>query len=242
MRSTQAKKQCRTTENPQIADYGQYVKHTSTKLELPFCIFRELFLYYSTSPQVNKSTSLQVERQAAVSKQLTNIFGGTVTTIDYIVIGVLLFSTIKGFFRGLIVEVLSIVGLIGGLYLASRFYPSLQSLGIAIGIPSAVARIIAYILILCLVTGAAAWLGSILTKIAKKLFMGWLNRLAGAIFGFIEGALVIIILLVVVSLTPWKDKVEVWRKESKAVKIMLQAADPFIKQFENKKLDIFQSI
>jgi len=165
-----------------------------------------------------------------------------VTPIDYIVIGILIFSTLKGFFRGLIVEVLSIVGLVGGLYLAGRFYPALQSWGMAIGVPSAIARIIAYILILCLVSGAAAWLGSVLTKAAKRLFMGWLNRLAGAIFGFIEGALIIIILLIVISLTPWKNKVEVWRKEAKTVKILLRAADPFIKQFENKKLDIQKSI
>jgi len=165
-----------------------------------------------------------------------------VTTPDYVVIGVLIGFTIKGVFRGLIVEVMSIVGLIGGLYLASRYYPLLQNWGITIGIPAAVAKIVAFLLILCIVSGLADLLGSILTKAAKKLFMGWLNRAAGAVVGFIEGSVIIVAFLVVMSLSPWKDKVPEWRKSAKSIEILMQYAEPYLKQLEIKNLDLPKTV
>ena len=67
----------------------------------------------------------------------------------------------------------------------------------------AVANVIGFLLIALLVMGLAGIAGKILSKTVHRMGLGCLDRLAGAAFGFFQGALlVMLVILVAVAFFP----------------------------------------
>lgn len=165
------------------------------------------------------------------------------TYVDYIILGGLAFFLVKGYFKGLINQVMSIAGMISGLIIAWKFYPLVSQFGTDLGIPETVSMVISFILIYAAVVFIAKFLGKILHKLAKALFLGWVNRLAGALFGLIEGLLLITILLVLISFTPLNRTMEDLKKDSPVLDFMHRIAAPFSEEIDNSKslnLDVLQ--
>jgi membrane protein required for colicin V production len=108
--------------------------------------------------------------------------------IDIIVIVLLAVPTFIGLKIGLIKAVLSIVGVIVGVVLAGQFYEPLADAMGFISNPS-LAKFVAFAIILIgvmVIAGVAAWL----IKWAVSLVMlGWVNRIGGAVIGFLVGAI-----------------------------------------------------
>ncbi len=116
--------------------------------------------------------------------------------LDIVIIVLLVLSVFGGLRAGLIRSLLSLVGVIAGIMLAGRFYPGLaQRLAF---IPSEqAANIIAFAIILIVVMVAAGLLGMLLNWIMKSIMLGWLNRVGGAVFGLVMGALFISAILAI---------------------------------------------
>jgi membrane protein required for colicin V production len=109
--------------------------------------------------------------------------------LDIILLVALVIPTFIGLRQGLIKAVLSLVGIIVGVVLASNFYENVANLFSFISNPD-VANIIAFILILVVVMVIATLLARLLKTVVKLVMLGWVNHLGGAIFGFIMGAIV----------------------------------------------------
>lgn len=108
--------------------------------------------------------------------------------LDIVILAGLALSVIAGFKTGLIKAVLSLAGLIIGVLLAGQFYvPLSQRLGF-ISNPE-IARVVAFAIILILVMIVAAIIAMVLTRTAEAILLGWLNRLGGAVFGLVSGAI-----------------------------------------------------
>lgn len=107
--------------------------------------------------------------------------------LDIVLLVALVAATFTGLKQGLIKAVLSLVGLIIGVILASNFYQTLSnSFGF---IPSEkAAGIVAYILILIVVMIIASILAHLLKTIISIAMLGWVNHLGGAVFGLLLGA------------------------------------------------------
>ena len=114
--------------------------------------------------------------------------------LDIVIIILLIISAISGLASGLIKAVFSLVGLIMGIVLAGHFYITLSGHLTFISNQNA-ARIAAFITILLLVIIIAALLGLLLTRLVSAISLGWLNRVGGAVFGVILGAIFIAALL-----------------------------------------------
>lgn len=108
--------------------------------------------------------------------------------LDIIIIIALIIPIFTGLKQGLIKAALSLAGLIVGVVLASNFY---QQLGRALGFITNedIANIVAFILILAVVMVIASVLAAFLKYTAKAVLLGWVDRLGGAIFGFLIGAI-----------------------------------------------------
>ena len=107
--------------------------------------------------------------------------------LDIVLLIALIAAAFTGLAQGLIKAVLTLAGLIVGVILASNFYAALGSvLGF---IPNeTAARIVAYILILITVMIITNILARPLKSIIIAM-LGWVNRLGGAIFGILLGAI-----------------------------------------------------
>ena len=112
------------------------------------------------------------------------------TAFDWILVLLLVISTVMAFVRGVIREIFSLLGWVAGLLLASWYYaPVAGWLGRWITSVS-VADVLSFVLIVVVVKVAFGLVGRMLHKTAAAVGMGMLDRMGGAIFGFLRGCVV----------------------------------------------------
>jgi membrane protein required for colicin V production len=131
--------------------------------------------------------------------------------LDIILIGIVAIFLIRGFFRGLVQEVLSLVAVILGVFLASR-YQDLLVPHLEMYIKSEMTvDALAYVIIF-LGTLILFWLLAKFVRTALDIaLLGWVDRTAGAIFGLIEGMLIGLLLLTFIQAFAPES---LWLKES----------------------------
>ena len=108
--------------------------------------------------------------------------------LDIVIAIILVIQVIVGLSQGLIKALLGLIGLIVGIVLAGRFYENLGSRLTFIDNPDA-ANVAAFVAILLIVWVVFSIIATILTKIVSAVFLGWVNKLGGAVFGLLMGAL-----------------------------------------------------
>jgi membrane protein required for colicin V production len=125
------------------------------------------------------------------------------TWVDWAILIVLALSVLGGLEQGFFRAVFSLGGLLLGLALAAWNYPHVAFLLTPFVPIEAVADTIAFLAIAIVVMGLAGGVGRIVAKTIHQLGLGCLDRLAGAVFGFFQGALfVMICILVAVAFFP----------------------------------------
>jgi membrane protein required for colicin V production len=114
--------------------------------------------------------------------------------VDIILLVLLAIPTFIGLTIGLIRAVLSLVGLILGIVLAGQFYEFLSA-ALSFISNEDVAKGIAFILILLAVIIIVSIVARLLSSLASAMLLGWVNRIGGAVFGFLTGVLVLAAIL-----------------------------------------------
>ena len=108
--------------------------------------------------------------------------------LDIALIALIAVPTLIGLRIGIIKTALSLAGAIIGIILAGRYYAALAEQLTFIPQDS-LARIVAFAIILVAVMLVTGVLASILKWIASIVMLGWINRLGGAAFGLVLGAI-----------------------------------------------------
>lgn len=111
--------------------------------------------------------------------------------IDIIIAALLVFGLIRGLRNGLFVELASLVSFFIGIYIAVKFS---YVVGAFIG-ESKSAKVTAFVITLVLVVIAIHLLAKVFSGIASFVFLGWLNKLGGAVFATLKTALLVGIVL-----------------------------------------------
>jgi membrane protein required for colicin V production len=125
------------------------------------------------------------------------------SVVDWIIVAILAGSVIAGIAQGFLRSVFSLGGLILGLVVAAWNYDRIARFVQPIVRNEHVANAVGFILIALLVAAVAALVGAFLSKAFQKLGLGCLDSLAGAIFGFVQGALLVtVFILVTVAFFP----------------------------------------
>jgi membrane protein required for colicin V production len=158
------------------------------------------------------------------------------TYLDITILAILLGFLIKGIAVGLLKQVFSIMGLVVGLALAWKFCPVVSDFGIRVGIHRTISMIIAFLLIYIIVASIARSLGNFAHKTVEALFLGWINRFVGGIFGLIEGVLFIVIILVLISFTPLNKQIQKMEGRAPVLQQMRKLAKPFSEKLLEVKL------
>jgi len=123
------------------------------------------------------------------------------TSFDYAVLTIIGLSVIFSVMRGMVKEVLAIIGWVAAFYVARTYTDQLLPMMPA-DIPTESLRVLAAFLVLFLATLLlASLLGIALSAIIKKIGLGWLNRLLGAMFGVVRGLVIVCILVFLAGLT-----------------------------------------
>lgn len=125
------------------------------------------------------------------------------TLVDWAVVVILICSVLGGLMQGFFRSVCSLGGLILGLALAAWNYGRVAALFLPLVRIPAVANTIGFLLIALVVMALVGLIGNLLAKTFRLLGLGWLDGLAGAVFGFFQGVLLVVIgILVIVAFFP----------------------------------------
>jgi len=116
--------------------------------------------------------------------------------LDIVIIVVVIIATLWGLRIGIIKAVLSLAGLIVGVILAGRYYVPLSE-QLAFIPQASIAKIAAFAIILIGIMVIAGVLARFLKWTASILLLGWVNRLGGAVFGFVLGTILCSALLAI---------------------------------------------
>jgi membrane protein required for colicin V production len=122
-----------------------------------------------------------------------------VNFFDIIVIVILGYCLIRGVFRGLIKELSSIIGVLGGFYAAFTYYMLVAKLLSKWITNTGYLNILSFLIIFCGVFIIISILGVIINYLLKIAFLGWLDRILGSVFGAMKGILIVSVLLIALT-------------------------------------------
>jgi len=108
--------------------------------------------------------------------------------LDIFLLVVLAVATLIGLKTGIIKAVLSLAGIIIGVILAGNYYLPLSERLTFIPYTGA-AKIVAFAIILIVIMVIASLVARFLKWATSVVMLGWVNRLGGAVFGFIMASL-----------------------------------------------------
>jgi membrane protein required for colicin V production len=123
--------------------------------------------------------------------------------VDWAIVILIGLAVLGGLSQGFFRSVCSLGGLFLGLVLAAWNYARVAALLVPIVRIEAVADTIGFLLIALLVMGVADLVGKTLAKTLHMMGLGFLDKLAGGAFGFLQGALAVtLFILVTVAFFP----------------------------------------
>lgn len=119
--------------------------------------------------------------------------------LDFIILGLITFFVIKGFFKGFFREISSLIGIIFGLLIANQYYTTMTAFIKSYIQLEKYLPLISFILLFISVLIFFTMLGVFLQFIFKKMFIGWLDRSLGIGLALVKGIIVAYILIVVLT-------------------------------------------
>ena len=147
--------------------------------------------------------------------------------LDFTLIAVFGYCLGRGVFRGLVKELSSIIGVMGGFYAAYSYYPRLaKPLSSWIANPGYL-NIISFLILFIGVYLVVSFTGVVIKHLMNIAFLGWTDRLCGVLFGSLKGLLIIAIM--VLMLTTFLPKNAMILRRSIVAQNMMQFSAAFVR-------------
>lgn len=128
--------------------------------------------------------------------------------IDIIIVIPLLWFTYKGFTKGLIIELATLIALLLGIYIAAHFSNyTADFLTEKLNFQSEYMSIISFAITFILVVILVMLFGKSLEKVIDILLLSFVNKLAGAAFGLIKVAFVISVIIMIMGNMNLEEKI-----------------------------------
>lgn len=132
-----------------------------------------------------------------------------ITVIDIIIAVIFAYFIIRGFEQGFIDQTSRIFGLLLGLLVGINYYDSvLIFLEPYFDLPSALFNIIGFLIVFAVVNAVIFALGRVIRQIFDFLFLGIVDNVAGAGFGFLKGGILVFLLVFILNEIPYQGLVE----------------------------------
>ena len=140
---------------------------------------------------------------------------------DLLIVILLVVSVVSAFVKGFFVEIFSLAGIVLGLFIAAANYGGFSLWVLRVVHNRAAANLIAFLLIVLVVMVLASIAGRLLRGLFRTVGLGIVDRLLGALFGLVEGCVVVtLVLMGIVAFLPRQD----WLSNSRLAPVFLTAA------------------
>lgn len=124
--------------------------------------------------------------------------------LDLVLVVIMLWAVRSSLEAGLIQELFTLLGLVAGILVAGRLYAPIAR-ALSGQVPREVANAATFLAILVAVWFVVGLLGRLARQMARKMLLGWADRLGGVFFGLLKGLVLVEILLVVLARFPIFD-------------------------------------
>ena len=157
--------------------------------------------------------------------------------LDITIIIILGYCVTRGLFRGLIKELTAIIALFIGFHAAYNYYP-LLSKQLAVWAPNfQYLKITSFLIIFFVVVIIVNLIGMIIKYIIIFVFLGWIDKIFGVIFGVLKAGLIVVILAAII--TAFIPKGSIFLSESLIFPHLSQASKQLVKLIpENMKSNL----
>jgi membrane protein required for colicin V production len=119
--------------------------------------------------------------------------------VDLIIIGFICFGLIKGFKNGLIIEVFSFLGLFITFFLSTNLDNLLSNEILKfVNINNEILNIVSFVFLFIVIQSLIVYFAKGFTKIAKIVYLGFLNSFLGSVFGGLKILLILLILVKII--------------------------------------------
>ena len=156
---------------------------------------------------------------------------------DIAVAVVIGFCLIRGFFRGFVKELASIVGVLAGFFAANMYYQVLADLLTRWVSRSDYLYILSFMIIFCGVLIIVSILGVVIRYLMNVAYMGWFDRIVGLMLGTVKGILISTVVLV--TLTTFLPKKSAVVQDSSLAPHLMIVADKLGKVVSKEMKDNF---
>lgn len=155
------------------------------------------------------------------------------TFVDILIWAVLLSFVAKGFWKGFVKEACSLLGLLVGGWAAFKYDHYLaEAIRPFIHLPHSIALVLSFICIFLFLGLLFYLFGYLLTVVCKIMLLGGINRIGGVIFGFLEGALLLCMVLYLGNTKPVPEKVKGWLSRSRTAQAFIVAGREIVSGWE----------
>jgi len=160
--------------------------------------------------------------------------------VDFVIVIIIALTTFSSLRAGIIREVMTLIALVVGVYVALGYYQRLASqISPWIGSPT-LSNGIAFLLILIAVWIAAAVLASLVRTMLNWLGLGWTDNALGMLAGFLGGLAIAVGFLLLLARLPFSSLNQAVEQSSLGPYIFLVL--PYLQQLLPGDLHIFQTI
>jgi membrane protein required for colicin V production len=133
------------------------------------------------------------------------------SAVDWILLAVLGLSFLLGIWRGIVQEVLSLVGWVAAFYV-SQMYAPIAAAWLPMEGSSLMLRYAAgFVVVFVAVLVGTVLVSALIKKLISAVGLGPLDRLLGSLFGLMRGVVILLAVTVFVGMTPMRDT-EAWKQ------------------------------
>ncbi len=147
--------------------------------------------------------------------------------LDFTLIAVFGYCLGRGVFRGLVKELSSIIGVMGGFYAAYSYYPLLAKSLSSWITNRGYLNILSFLILFIGIYLVVSFTGVVIKHLMNIAFLGWTDRVCGALFGSLKGFLIIAIM--VLMLTTFLPKNAMILQRSIVTQNMMQFSATFVR-------------
>ncbi len=135
----------------------------------------------------------------------------TLTAVDWILLAVLGLSALLGVWRGLVHEVLSLVGWVAAFYVSQIYAPKAAAWLPMEGSSQMLRYAAGFVAVFVAVLVATVLVSWIVKQLVSAVGLGPLDRLLGSAFGLLRGLVILLAVTVVVGMTPLRES-QAWQQ------------------------------
>ena len=135
----------------------------------------------------------------------------TLSAVDWILLAVLGLSFLLGIWRGIVQEVLSLVGWVAAFYVSQMYAPMAAAWLPMEGSSQMLRYAAGFVVVFVAVLVGTVLVSALIKKLISAVGLGPLDRLLGSLFGLMRGVVILLAVTVFVGMTPMRDT-EAWKQ------------------------------